>query len=112
MSWVQQVYDYAAEFNYAALHSGRASVAHGLDLVVNITLGQHDPIQIINQTLWMWLEPLNTTCIDYRNGGAAYAMVPLIQQDVFGYITCGYHYPLMVPNSLGATCKLTNVFRP
>jgi hypothetical protein len=88
MSWIQQVYDNAAEFNYATLRGGRASVALGLDLVVNITLAQDDPIQILNETLWMWMEPLNFTCLDYRDSLAEYALVPLIQQEIFLYLSC------------------------
>ncbi|KIV87629.1 hypothetical protein PV11_03161 [Exophiala sideris] len=89
--WIQNILNYAAEFNYATLRPGRGSAALPLELVVNITQTQIDPIQILNETLWMWFEPLGYyPCIDYKTNNALWPSVALIQQGVFQLVTCKY----------------------
>lgn len=88
-TWIHNILNYAAEFNYATLRPGRASATLPLEIVVNITQTQPDPIQILNETLWMWFEPLGYyPCIDYKTDNALWPAVALIQQDVFQLVTC------------------------
>jgi hypothetical protein len=100
-SWLQSVYSNAAEFNYAALGPGRSSASLPLDKVVNIALTQTDPIQIFNETLWMWFGPspgANLPCIDFKKFSAQ--QVPLIEIAIFEYIVC----KLPAPYSLCSSC--------
>ncbi|OAP64033.1 hypothetical protein AYL99_00005 [Fonsecaea erecta] len=92
---IQNVMSNNAEFNYATVRDGRSAIAWPLEKVINITLTQDDPIQIINETLWIWFGPspgtnLDLPCLDYRNTNSLYASVPLIQQEVFLYCACKY----------------------
>ncbi|KAE9405741.1 hypothetical protein BT96DRAFT_915947 [Gymnopus androsaceus JB14] len=84
---------FGAEFNYAESQPGRTLLAHSLDLIVNATLAQSDPIQVLNATQWLTYGPLGFTCLDYLNStskNGLNAAVPLIQNVPFSYITCTY----------------------
>src|SRR2546421_403634 len=63
-----------------------------LEKVVSIALTQADPIQVLNETLWMWFGPspgVGVPCIDYKNLSAAAELgVPLIEHPIFRYLTC------------------------
>ncbi|KAK7906123.1 hypothetical protein LTR67_000849 [Exophiala xenobiotica] len=93
-SWLQTSLSQAAEFNYATKRPGRSSIALPLEVIVNTTTQpQIEPMQIINEALWLWFGPssgLNLSCIDYRDENALLASVPMIQQSIFMYLTCKY----------------------
>ena len=100
-SWVRTVLILAPEFNYATLRPGRAPAAFTLDKVVNIALTQKDPIQLLNETLWMWFGPspgIGLSCIDWQNSTPAVEAVPGIQTSIFSYIGCKY-LPLSSPTT-------------
>ncbi|KAE9405742.1 hypothetical protein BT96DRAFT_915948 [Gymnopus androsaceus JB14] len=82
-----------AEFNYAEAQPGRTLLTRPLDLIVNATLAQSDPIQVLNATQWLTYGPLGFTCLDYLNDtskNGIRAAVPLIQYVPFSYIICTY----------------------
>jgi hypothetical protein len=86
---IVNVYSNAAEFNYATLRTGRSSAVYPLDKVVNIALTQKDPIQILNETLWLWYGPypgLGASCINLTS--TILNSVPGIQSPVFDYLIC------------------------
>lgn len=88
---IVSVFSNAAEFNYATLRPGRSSAVYPLDKVVNIALTQKDPIQILNETLWLWYGPypgLGASCLNWTSLDAILKSVPGIQSPVFDYLTC------------------------
>ena len=88
--WMQNVYSNAAELNYAALRPGRAPTTLAFDKVIDIALKQDDPIQILNETLWLWYGPspdFGLPCINITTPIASVS-VPLIESTIFEYIVC------------------------
>jgi pimeloyl-ACP methyl ester carboxylesterase len=88
--WMQNVYSNAAELNYAALRPGRAPTTLAFDKVIDIALKQDDPIQILNETLWLWYGPspdFGLPCINIT-APIASVSVPLIESTIFEYIVC------------------------
>jgi hypothetical protein len=92
---LQEVLAGAAEFNYATTRGGRGPVSYPLDKVINIALEESDPIQIVNKTVWIWFGPspglnLNEPCINHTAPGVTNPLVPLIQTNIFNYVTSEY----------------------
>ncbi|KAJ4481926.1 serine carboxypeptidase S28-domain-containing protein [Lentinula aciculospora] len=91
--FLANTFSFGAEFNYAAAQPGRSLVTPPPELIVNATIAQSDPIQVLNVTQWIWYEPLGYTCLDILNGTSKNGIqggVPLIQSVPFSYITCTY----------------------
>ena len=90
-SWLTSLYSNVAEFNYAANRPGRGAGSNTLDRAIKIALEQKDPIQILNETLWIWWGPspgYNAKCIDFRNSKAAEIAVPAIEAPIWNYVPC------------------------
>jgi pimeloyl-ACP methyl ester carboxylesterase len=87
---IYSVYSISAELNYAAIRPGRSTTVLPLKKVINIAIRQDDPIQILNETLSMWygLSPgVGLQCINVTES-VAQGPVPLIEANIFNYITC------------------------
>ena len=61
--------------------------ALSLDRVINITLAQNDPIQILNETLSMWFGS-SISCINFNGNNALNILLPLIETTPFHYLNC------------------------
>lgn len=89
--FLTNTYSFGVEFNYAQAQPGRTLLTRSLDLIVDATIAQSDPIQVLNVTQWLVFGPLNFTCLDYLNStsdNGVYAAVSLIQYVPFSYIFC------------------------
>ncbi|KAE8446449.1 hypothetical protein EG329_011912 [Mollisiaceae sp. DMI_Dod_QoI] len=96
------VFSDIAELNYAIVRPGRSSAAKPLDKVIDIALTEKDPIQILNQTLWLWYGPppaLKVPCIDWASSSFGIDSVPLIQSPIFLYLTCKY-FPMLAAGDM------------
>ncbi|KAJ4299976.1 hypothetical protein N0V90_005224 [Kalmusia sp. IMI 367209] len=91
-SLLSQVFTMAAEMNYPSASPGRTPVAHPFDNIIKLALNSTDPLQLLAKANWMWYGPMGAQCLDYEHMSDflhSYG-VPLINYDVFSYITCKY----------------------
>ncbi|KAI6086506.1 serine carboxypeptidase S28-domain-containing protein [Hypoxylon rubiginosum] len=90
---IANIFSLAAEFNYPIAQPGRSPIAYPLDRVINITLEENDPIQILNRTFWSWFDaPGNqlAPCLNHTDPLFLQKAVPPIETVPFHYITCTY----------------------
>ncbi|KAI1134031.1 peptidase S28 [Hypoxylon sp. FL0543] len=87
------VYSFATELNYPTVKPGRSPVANPLDKIINITLEETDPIQVLNRTFWLWFGApglSHASCFNHTDPNFIRTGVPLIETAPFDYITCTY----------------------
>ncbi|KAI2472709.1 peptidase S28 [Annulohypoxylon bovei var. microspora] len=87
------VYSFATELNYPTVQLGRNPVENPVDKIIEITLAETDPIQVLNKTFWLWFGapgPSNAPCFNHTDPSFILKGVPLIETKPFNYITCNY----------------------
>ncbi|KAI1415503.1 peptidase S28 [Hypoxylon sp. FL1857] len=100
VSALTNVYSFAAELNYPTVKPGRNPVGRPLDKIINITLEETDPIQMLNRTFWLWFGApgeAHATCFNHTDPIFVQRAVPAIETVPFHYITCTY-IPLQSSN--------------
>lgn len=86
------VFSIAAEFNYPRA-SARTPVAYPFFEILKIAAEEKDPITLLARANWMWYEPMGAHCLDHEHATdfSKNVAVPLINYNVFNYITCKPH---------------------
>ncbi|KAF2111380.1 peptidase S28 [Lophiotrema nucula] len=86
------VFSIAAELNYPYASPGRTPIATPFFEILNFAVNTTDPMEFLNKVNWMWFKPQGAECIDHEHEVDFLNTfgVPLINSDVFSYITCTY----------------------
>ncbi|KAF2732728.1 hypothetical protein EJ04DRAFT_565719 [Polyplosphaeria fusca] len=87
-----QVFSMAPEFNYPYANPGRTPIATPFFKILDIALNQSDPMKLLLEANRMWYTPAGATCLDFEHPTEFVRTfgVPLINYEVWGYITCTY----------------------
>ncbi|KAI1378058.1 peptidase S28 [Hypoxylon crocopeplum] len=93
VSAITHLYSLATELNYPTVKPGRSPIANSFEKFINVALEESDPIQLLNQTFWLWFGAegdSQASCFNYTDSNFVRTGVPLIEYDSFDYITCTY----------------------
>jgi hypothetical protein len=85
-----QTFSMGAEFNYPYASPGRTPVATPFFTLLDIARNTSDPIQLLSEVNWLWYKPMGAECLDHEHATdfVKNVAVPLINYNVFSYITC------------------------
>ncbi|ETN42210.1 uncharacterized protein HMPREF1541_04151 [Cyphellophora europaea CBS 101466] len=79
------IHGLAAQYNKKAV--GVNPTPFPLQTALDIAVSEPDPIQLLNRTIWSWVEHLDIPCLGLEALGFSAAIVPAIEGPSFDYIT-------------------------